>query len=230
VLTVALVSGPTGLVVTNGVLAWAPTEAQGPSTNTVRVSVGDGVTVVTNAFTLVVREVNALPVILGGTNATIAPRVVHVQNVSASDPDIPAQAVTLSLIQGPVGLVLTNGTVSWSPTLAQAATTNLVRLVASDGVETVTNSFTLVVTSVSGGGSTVSSIDDAQLSSVDAAQKLQIRRVEADGPGMEIEWIGLEGTLEAAPAPDGPWVPVGKAPGIHRVPFEGEARYFRVRN
>ena len=32
-LAVTLVSGPPGLVVTNGLLAWTPTEAQGPSTN-----------------------------------------------------------------------------------------------------------------------------------------------------------------------------------------------------
>lgn len=63
-LTVALVSGPTGLVVTNGVLAWTPTEVQGPSTNEVRVSVTDGVVTVTNVFNVVVREVNGAPVVL----------------------------------------------------------------------------------------------------------------------------------------------------------------------
>ena len=62
-LLVALVSGPAGLVVTNGVLAWTPTEAQGPSTNTVSVSVGDGIVTVTKTFTLVVRGVNTVPLL-----------------------------------------------------------------------------------------------------------------------------------------------------------------------
>ena len=52
-LAVKLEQGPAGMVLTNGVLAWTPTEAQGPSTNTVVVSVNDGVTGTTNTFTLV---------------------------------------------------------------------------------------------------------------------------------------------------------------------------------
>ena len=58
-LTFALVSGPTGMTInTNtGVIVWTPTEAQGPSTNTVTVSVTDnGVPNLsaTNSFTVVV--------------------------------------------------------------------------------------------------------------------------------------------------------------------------------
>ena len=70
-LSVALVSGPSGLVVTNGVLAWTPTEAQGPSTNTVNVLVGDGVATMTNSFTLVVREVNAPPTLAASVDGDV---------------------------------------------------------------------------------------------------------------------------------------------------------------
>jgi hypothetical protein len=41
-LTYFLVAGPAGSGVTDGMFAWTPTEAQGPSTNTVRVAVTDG--------------------------------------------------------------------------------------------------------------------------------------------------------------------------------------------
>ena len=51
----SIVQGPTGLTVsTNGVLTWKPTEAQGPSTNRVQVSVSDGFVSVPQEFTIVV--------------------------------------------------------------------------------------------------------------------------------------------------------------------------------
>src|SRR5204863_136914 len=59
-LTFALVSGPSGVAVnpTTGVLSWTPTEAQGPSTNTITVKVSDNGTPAlsaTNSFTVVVK-------------------------------------------------------------------------------------------------------------------------------------------------------------------------------
>src|SRR5204862_380370 len=67
-LTFALVSGPSGVSVnpTTGVLTWTPTEAQGPSTNTITVKVTDDGTPAlsaTNSFTVVVNEVNSAPVL-----------------------------------------------------------------------------------------------------------------------------------------------------------------------
>src|SRR5260370_8582183 len=58
-LTFALVSAPSGVTVdpTTGVLTWTPTEAQGPSTNTITVKVTDNGTpplTATNSFTLAV--------------------------------------------------------------------------------------------------------------------------------------------------------------------------------
>jgi len=47
--------------VTNSVLAWTPSEAQGPSTNSVVVAVSDGKVTVTSNFTVIVREVPDVP-------------------------------------------------------------------------------------------------------------------------------------------------------------------------
>src|SRR5206468_230586 len=65
-LTFELVSGPSGVAInpTTGVLTWTPTEAQGPSTNTIAVKVTDNgapVQSATNSFTVVVNEVNSAP-------------------------------------------------------------------------------------------------------------------------------------------------------------------------
>src|SRR5439155_4753676 len=67
-LTFALVSGPSGVAVnpTTGVLSWTPTEAQGPSTNTITVKVTDNgspALSTTNSFKIVVDEVNNAPVL-----------------------------------------------------------------------------------------------------------------------------------------------------------------------
>ena len=63
------VSGPDGLVVSpSGALSWSPTEIQGPSTNEVVVRVSDNgvpAAVVTNAFLVVVQEVNRPPELAG---------------------------------------------------------------------------------------------------------------------------------------------------------------------
>src|SRR5256885_1310902 len=73
-LTFALVSAPTGMTINpaTGAISWTPTEAQGPSTNVVSVSVTDnGVPAlsVTNTFQVIVNEVNLAPVLkIGGAS------------------------------------------------------------------------------------------------------------------------------------------------------------------
>src|SRR5207245_199030 len=63
-LTFELVSGPSGVAVnpTTGVLSWTPTEAQGPSTNTITVKVTDNgspALSATNSYTVSTREENS---------------------------------------------------------------------------------------------------------------------------------------------------------------------------
>jgi hypothetical protein len=147
-LTVDLLAGPTGLVVTNGVLAWTPTEAQGPSTNTVQVSVTDGVATVTNSFSVVLLEVNTQPTLGGATNSTISELVGYTQNLAPADLDIPVQPLTVTLVSGPAGLVVTNGVLAWTPTEAQGPSTNTVQVSVTDGVVTVTRTFTVSVSEV----------------------------------------------------------------------------------
>ena len=145
-LTVTLVSGPTGLVVTNGVLAWTPTEVQGPSTNSVVVTVSDGVGTTTNTFAITVREVNVLPTLAGATNATINELVGYMQSLAPADEDVPMQPLTVSLVSGPTGLMVTNGFVVWTPTEVQGPSTNIIRVSVSDGDAHAFYQFSLVVT------------------------------------------------------------------------------------
>ena len=153
VLTYGLVSGPTNMTVSAvGTVAWTPTEAQGPSTNTVRVKVSDGVASVTNTFTVTVAEVNVAPIF-----TAIAPKAVNELallsvTLNATDSDRPAQTLTYGLVSGPTNMTVrtvgTNGVLTWTPTEAQGPSTSTVRVKVSDGVASVTNTFTVTVAEV----------------------------------------------------------------------------------
>ena len=75
-LTYSLTNAPTGMSINSvsGVLTWTPTEAQGPSTNLIRVIVRDNGSPslsATQAFTVVVNEVNKAPVLVNPGTLTI---------------------------------------------------------------------------------------------------------------------------------------------------------------
>jgi len=197
-LTYRLVNGPTGLTVTtNGLVSWTPTEAQGPSTNRVRITVGDGVGSISQEFDILVAERNQPPV---WTNPGIRRVTAGLQltfALKATDADLPAQTLRFSLDGGPAGLsVSTNGVVSWKPTEAQGPSTNLVRVSVTDGIVPVSQEFSIVVQSAPGGG--------AKLTLVPVA-----------GGGMEILYsgpLGAQYVLEQGSSTSGPWEPVPNVP------------------
>jgi hypothetical protein len=70
---------------------------------------------------------------------------------SATDSDLPAQTLTYALLNPPAGMQINSGgVITWTPTLAQSPSTNVVTTVVTDtGVPSLsaTNSFLVVVTS-----------------------------------------------------------------------------------
>src|SRR6185369_12716916 len=105
-LTFSLISAPPGATIggTTGVFAWTPSEAQGPGTYPFTVRVTDGVTNADAAITLTVTEVNAAPAISGvPASATVPELSAYTFTASATDGDLPAQALTFSLVGAPSG-------------------------------------------------------------------------------------------------------------------------------
>jgi hypothetical protein len=146
-LTYQLLGGPAGLTVsTNGWLSWRPTEAQGPSTNRVRVMVDDGFEGASQEFDIVVQELNQPPVWTAtGTQQVFKGQLLSV-NLKTTDADLPAQPLTYRLVSGPAGLtVATNGLLSWTPTPQQGPTTHRVKVAVSDSYTTVTHDFDIAV-------------------------------------------------------------------------------------
>jgi hypothetical protein len=159
ILTFSLATNaPAGAAIdpTNGLFAWTPTEAQGPSTNLITVIVTDDGTPsmsATQSFTIVVLETNSAPLLAPIADQTITAGSLLTVTNSATDPDIPANTLTFSLgTNAPAGAAIdaTNGLFTWMPSAAQAPSTNLVSvIVTDDGAPplSATQSFTIIVAS-----------------------------------------------------------------------------------
>ncbi|HEX7469594.1 MAG TPA: putative Ig domain-containing protein [Verrucomicrobiae bacterium] len=149
------VGAPTNAVVnpTNGVFAWTPTEAQGPSTNAMKVIVTDnGVPSLsaTQSFTVFVTEVNVAPSLTPVSDKTVTEGVLLTFTNSASDADIPANTLTFSLANAPSNATINaaSGVFTWTPSEAQGPSSNFISVIVTDnGVPSLsaTQSFTVTV-------------------------------------------------------------------------------------
>ena len=162
-LTVTNASGAVAnaAISTSGVITWTPTEAQGPSTNTFTTRVVDnGVPPLsaTNTFTVVVSESNRPPVLPVQVNLNIAPNDTRSVTNTATDPDIPANTLTYSLLAPPAfATINTNtGVITLSPAPADGSNdvyviTTVVTDFSSSAVNSqhlsASNSFTVLVAS-----------------------------------------------------------------------------------
>jgi hypothetical protein len=154
-LTFSLGTGaPTGASITSGgVFTWTPTAAQAPSTNTISVIVQDsGVPQMsaTNSISVVVYRPNTPPVLSAISNQTVYANTLLTFTASATDTDKPPQLLTFSLGTGaPSGAsITTNGVFRWTPTSAQAPSTNNLSVIVEDSglpPMSATNSFSAVV-------------------------------------------------------------------------------------
>ena len=187
-LTFGLVSGPLGLTVSsNGLVAWRPSEAQGPSTNILSVRVtDDGQPSMshTNSIEIIVREVNKAPLTLAVTTRRVSEGNILTFPLNASDADLPLQRLSFSVAAGPVGLtVSSNGVVKWSPGEDQGPSTNLVQiLVGDDGSPSLsaTNWVEIIVREVN--SAPVFSVIGPKAVQPDANWSFQLAAVDSDIP------------------------------------------------
>ena len=199
-LTFSLISGPEGLTVnaTSGQVSFRPTEAQGPSTNTVVVRVTDsGVPVLstTTSFTVVALEVNQAPELASVDSLTIDPMKPTVIRLSAKDADLPAQKLTFALVEGPKGMTVnpTEGVVSWTPTVEQALAQYPVTVSVSDGLRSVSTSFQVTVRS----SNTAPKITDVALRRVAEGNALSfgLSASDSDQPAQKLTFSLISGPV-----------------------------------
>src|SRR5437867_3883230 len=172
---------------TTGVFTWTPTEAQGPSTNTVTVRVNDLSTGLSDfeTITITVRETNTAPVL-----ATIWNKIVRVDSLltftaSATDADIPRQTLTCSLDAGaPAGASInpSNGVFTWTPTEAQGPGTNRVTVrVTDNGSPPLSAAQTVTITVLAGSATNVTLVATGS-----------VWRYRDTGEDLGSAWTGLD--------------------------------------
>jgi hypothetical protein len=125
------------------------TNASGAATITVTVTDPQGLTNA-RAFTLTVNPINDPPELAAVSNRMLNAGQTLLLTNAATDPEVPPQSLIFSLLSFPTGATLnaTSGVFSWRPAVAQAGTTNLIRLrVTDNGTNTLsaTQSFTAFV-------------------------------------------------------------------------------------
>jgi hypothetical protein len=148
-LTYGLKNAPAGMTMNgqSGEIRWVPSEAQGPGTYPVTVTVTDSTGAVgERSFVATVTEVNQPPQVVGWTDQ----RIVFGQSVSlktqTTDSDLPLNSLTYRVVSGPTNGVLDNdGVWVWKPNRNQAPSTNLIQIAVSDGTVSVTNSVQIEV-------------------------------------------------------------------------------------
>ena len=154
-------TSPAGMSInaTNGTIQWTPTEAQGPDTYTVTAYVSENnnsALIAARTFNVTVNEVNQPPVLGAITNREISLGRTLSLSLSATDPDLPVNAISFTLGSGAPGgmnLNTNSGLLSWTPSALQSPSTNLVTVLAhDDGTPrlSATQSFTIVVTPPAG--------------------------------------------------------------------------------
>jgi hypothetical protein len=156
-----LVAGPAGASVdTNGVIRWTPALNQVPSTNLFAMVVtnhnpydlSNPQLTATNSFIITVSALHNGPVLGSLPNVMVNALSLLTVTNAALDNDIPLLPLSYTLINPPTGVVISGaGVISWTPSGAQAPSTNVITTVVSDGSLSATNRFTVTVNAVGNG-------------------------------------------------------------------------------
>jgi PKD repeat protein len=152
-LTFSLVGAPEGASIDpfTGVFTWTPSEAQGPGTYTFNVTVSDGSLTDEKEITVTVNEVNSNPTLtLPSLPSSINEMEEWTFTATATDPDIPANTLTFSLVGAPEGASIDpfTGVFTWTPSEAQGPGTYTFNVTVSDGSLTDEKEITVTVNEV----------------------------------------------------------------------------------
>lgn len=154
-LTYSLDAGaPGGASITaGGVFTFAPTEAQGPGTYPITVRVTDNGTPsqsTTETIQITVNEVNTAPVLAVIGNKSVNEGSLLTFTATATDADLPAQALTFSLDAGaPSGASITTaGVFTWTPAEAQGPSNYVVTVRVIDNGPGAASDFEIITITV----------------------------------------------------------------------------------
>jgi VCBS repeat-containing protein len=136
-LTFALIGAPAGATIdaASGIFNWTPTEADGPGDYNFSVRISDGVSTADAPVTLHVTEMNQAPQLTSPSDQIVDEQGALNFILSASDADVPANALSFSIASGmQPGMTLNpvGGVFAWTPTEAQGPASYTVTFRAAD--------------------------------------------------------------------------------------------------
>ena len=146
-ITWSLVNGPPGALVLPipGTFIFIPTEAQGPGSYSATIGAFDGQATGTLTFAITVIETNLAPVLAQPANMNVNRGATATQQLTATDADLPAQALSFSKVSGPFFVTVSStGLVTAAPGFSDAGN-HTVTVRASDGLLNNQKSFQVVV-------------------------------------------------------------------------------------
>lgn len=145
----SLIQAPEGMAIDagSGQITWIPAEAQGPGSYPVTVRVADPFGLYAEQkFTVQVTEANAAPVLAAIDSQWLVYGQSFSLQLAGSDSDLPANPLSYRLVAGPTNAMMTStGLLTWTPLRKQAPSTNVFQVALSDGILSVTNTFSVEV-------------------------------------------------------------------------------------
>lgn len=159
-LTYSLVAFPAGMVidVSTGVINWTPGNEQiGEQAAAVVVTDSNGLTDTQN-FTIIVSEINDVPVISSVAIVEASENTAYIYDVEVSDPNV-GDILSFSVTTFPAGMTIdpSTGVITWTPTNDQVGNQSVVVVVTDSGGLTDSQSFAVTVINVNDAPSIVSS-------------------------------------------------------------------------
>jgi pimeloyl-ACP methyl ester carboxylesterase len=222
-----LETGPVGLTVTSaGLLTWIPSLGQPVATNTVIVRVTDGTVTTRKRMTAILEPRNAGPVISPVPTQYLATGETLELNINATDPDIPAQTLKYTLIQGPPGLTIgPAGRVTWKPPQSPTSIRRFVTFTVTDGIAIVNGRFDIVLLALPN----PSQPPQLRVSAVSIGDALELH---VRGPSGSV--LGVEGAENLNNWSEELRIPADGMDKVVRIPLDpagqGPQRFWRVRN
>ncbi len=139
---------------TTGAFSWTPTEAQGPGSFPITIRATDNGTPALSDFegiTVTVNEANVAPVLVAIGNRTVSELATLTFTATATDADLPADAISFSLDAGaPAGATIgaSTGAFSWTPTEAQGPSAFPITIRATDNGTPALSDFEVITVTV----------------------------------------------------------------------------------
>ncbi|GAA4451131.1 Ig-like domain-containing protein [Novipirellula rosea] len=143
-------SVPAGAVINpaTGVFSWTPGESLGGTTATFDVVVSDGATTASETIVVTINDLNSAPVLAPIGNKTASEGSLLTFTASATDSDLPANALTFSLSGTvPAGAAIdgSTGVFTWTPSSTQSGSYSFDVVVTDNGTGSLSDNETISV-------------------------------------------------------------------------------------